>query len=236
MKCTAVIIDDEQTAIDMIAFLLKKYFPEIKIVGTETTISKGIDILKQHKPDILFLDIELKEGSGFQVRESTKDLNYLLIFTTAYAQYAIQAFKAQAIDYILKPIDEHDFNTSIQQVLLKIGTSNIQVAKKIHFSTHEGNIYVLPEEIIYLKSESNYTCVYLSNGKSILLSKTLKEIEQKLPSNIFARVHNSYIINCNFISSHHKGNRGFVVLKTGTQIPISRSRKDILTAIFNEMK
>lgn len=229
----AVIIDDEKHAVDSISILLEHFKEDIVLVGFAFSVSTGIEMIKNLKPDLLFLDIELKDGIGFEVVDKTKDCNYKLIFTTAYDQYAIKAFKVRALDYLLKPLDLNEFNETVR---LCIDDLKRDRTHPDHMNRSFDDVIRIPEgdsyelipvhKIVYLQADSNYTRICTLDGKIHLTAKTLKEFELKLDPDIFIRVHHSYIINKNEIISLSKGNKSSVKLTHDIEIPISRSRKN----------
>lgn len=234
MMISAVIVDDENHSIEMIEDLIEKYFPKIIAVSKAKNIKEAISTIEQHKPNLLFLDIELKDGSGFEIREATSHLDYKLIFVTAYSQYAIKAFKANAIEYVLKPIQEDDFILAVQKAINSIEQNRQSIIpEKIHFFTHDGHFYIEPNEILFLKADSNYTTVFLNDNKQLMLSKTIKEVSDKLPKNIFLRVHKSFIINTSFITNFINGDGGTIILKKNVEIPVSRTKKNEVLKLLN---
>lgn len=238
MTYTAVIIDDEKNAVEAIDVLLKKFHTNVKVVSKAYNIEDAIASINKHKPQILFLDIELNDGSGFEIVESTKKLNYKLIFTTAYEQYAIKAFKANAIDYLLKPIEIEDFNRTVNKAIKLIEQNtrfeNAEIAdvknnfNKISLPFIDSYDFVEQDKIIHLQADSNYTIVFTVNNKSAMLAKTLKEFELKLNPDLFFRIHHSHIVNLKHITKYIKGEGGEVILSNGSRIPVSRSKKQEL--------
>lgn len=230
----ALIIDDESHAIEAIEILLKEFHDSVEIVGTSTSVSGGLQLLNKLRPDLVFLDIELKDGIGFEIVERTKHLSYKLIFTTAYNQYAIQAFKVRAIDYLLKPIDLKEFYAIMQHVIDHYAVTESQANAKpgvIKIPENDSYTLVPTHEILYLQADSNYTKIF-TQTKSYILSKTLKEFESKLLKEDFCRVHHSYIVNLNAIKKLSKGEPLVAELSNGKQIPVSRARKKTLIARY----
>lgn len=229
----ALIIDDEQHAIDSIRILLEEFQDKITVVGSALSVAQGISSIHELKPDLVFLDIELKDGIGFEVVEKTKDVSYKLIFTTAYNQYAIRAFKVRALDYLLKPIDLTEFRDTLRILIDEVGIhTSLQVQQSyddaIKVTEMDGYILVPVEDILYLQADSNYTRIHSKKGKTYLLAKTLKEFSSKLNPAQFARVHHSYIINKKEIKQLSKGSKNEVLMNNDVWIPISRSRKGLL--------
>lgn len=238
MRYSTIIVDDEQNAVKAIDVLLTEFHKNIDVVARAYTTDEAVSLIIKHKPQLLFLDIELNDGSGFEIVEKTKDINYKLIFTTAYEQYAIKAFRANAIDYLLKPIEIEDFNRTVLKAITLIeqqkqfNNSELSNIKnnfnKISLPFVDSYDLVNQDEIIHLQADSNYTVVFTINNKSALLAKTLKEFELKLNPNTFFRIHHSHIVNLNHITKYIKGEGGEVVLSNGTRIPVSRTKKQEL--------
>ncbi len=237
----AVIIDDEQLAIESLQWEIENFSNDVKIIETFTNPKEAISGINYLKPDLVFLDIEMPEMDGFQLLKSLDYQNFDLIITTAYNQYAIQAFKASAIDYLLKPIDPDDLIQAIEKVkarqisnnstknietiLSDLIQNNVDQTKKIPLSLNNKIILVDPKEIIYCKSDGSYTTVFLKNGEDYLVSKSIKYLEEMLPGKQFLRIHKSYIVNLSEVKELLKHGSGEVVLNNDRVIPISRSHR-----------
>jgi two-component system LytT family response regulator len=237
---TTVIIDDEKNALDVIAIQLKNYCPDVKVLTLCQGGEEGINAIKDLKPDLVFLDIEMPKVNGFDVLERTKDQKYNVIFTTAYDQFAIKAFKYSAVDYLLKPIDieelksavdkvkkspDDDFRKKVEVLLNHLDLSSAS-PKKIALPVGDGYEMVAHTNIVRCESDSNYTTIYLSDKRKITLSKTLKEVEGILSHSSFYRVHHSHLINMDHISKFYKTDGGYILMSDGAQINISRNKKD----------
>jgi len=243
----AIIVDDEKDGAEVLQFLIKQNCPQVNIIATENSIDGAISCIQNKKPDLVFLDIEMPTGTGFDVIQHTKEVGYETIFITAYEQYAIKAFKTNAIDYLLKPIDIDELVDAVNNAEKRIKSSNknsaeaienlilsaIQKNKKISIPSHEGILWVDLDNIIRLEAESNYTHVYLKNTKKLMISKTLKSFEDQLSNTMFCRVHSTHLINLNEIEKYIKGDGGIVVLKDGANIPVSRANKADLLSKLN---
>lgn len=232
-----IIIDDEKSGAEVLQLLLQQNCPTIQIIAIENSAEKGIKAIMDLKPNLVFLDIEMPTATGFDIIDATKDMTYEIVFTTAYEHYAIKALKVRASDYLLKPIDLEEllqcvsniearisksiFPSYMQENLLKV----INNQKKILFPTSEGVHILSSDEIMYLESESNYTKVYLKDGRKIVISKTLKNLEEQLKECHFLRVHSTYLVNLNEIEKYIKGDGGQLILKNKTSIPVSRTHK-----------
>jgi two-component system LytT family response regulator len=244
----AVIIDDEPLAIESLEWEIENFNQDVKVIETFTNPKDAVSGINYLKPDLVFLDIEMPEIDGFQLLQLLDYKNFDLIITTAYNQYAIQAFKANAIDYLLKPVDPDDLIRAIEKVknrqhtnsttqnietiLNKLVKTNSERQKKVPLSLNHKIVLVEPNEILYCKSDGSYTIVFLKNGEEHLISKSIKYIEELLPTNIFIRVHKSYIINLNEVKELIKQGAGEIILSNDKIVPISRThKKDIFKAL-----
>ena len=247
---TAILIDDEKNALEVLEMQLTRFCKDVQVAAICDGGAKGIAAIKKYQPDLVFLDIEMPHKNGFDVLNETKGLNYDVIFTTAYDQFAIKAFKFSAIDYLLKPIDIVELQQAVEKAKQKKGNVNLEEKIKLLFShmqpvTRLTNKIALPigdalqfmepDEIIRCESDSNYTHIYLANGKKITLAKTLKEVEENMEGNPFFRIHQSHLINMNHVSKYIKGDGAYVVMKDGTQISISRNKKEAFMETFRKV-
>ena len=236
----ALIVDDEKNARDVLRMQLDQYCPEVEIIGQSSGGEESIALIRQLHPELVFLDIEMPGINGFDVLRETSAIPYQVIFTTAYDQFAIRAFKYSAIDYLLKPIDIEELKTAIHKFkksdidlmssrmnsLFEILESRQNEKDWISIPAGEGFEIVRYMDIVRCESDSNYTDIILASGKKIKLAKTLKEVELQLPSNQFFRLHHSHLVNINHISKYYKTDGGYVEMADGSQINISRSRKE----------
>src|SRR5215510_605202 len=235
-----VLIDDESNSLEMMEWLLKTYCPQVQIEAMCNSASKGIEAINKHKPDVVFLDIEMPHMNGFDMLEQFDKLTFDVVFCTAYDQFAIKAFKYSALNYLLKPVDPEDLKETIRRIEERQTTpsreqvellfQNIkQVSRsstqRIALTTGDGMIFVPTQDILYCQAESNYTSVVLTGGRKILVSKVLKEIDETLSGPDFFRIHNSYLINLNHIKKYVRGEGGYIVMDDGASISISRSKR-----------
>lgn len=234
-----ILIDDENNALEVLEILLNKYCPQVKILEKCNGGKAGIEAIEKHQPDLIFLDIEMPHINGFDVLTATKNYKYKVVFTTAYNEFAIKAFKFSAIDYLLKPIDFEELKEAVNKISaienLSIFEENLQKLisqfqkpkeKRIALPVHNSLQFFDFDDIIRIESESNYSHIFLIDKRKITLSKTLKEVEEKFEGQNFFRVHQSHFINLNQIDKIYKGENAYLVMKDGTQISISRHRKD----------
>lgn len=240
-----VIIEDEEQAISALKAEIQYHCPEIEIVGIAQSVSEGVAKIRQLEPSLVFLDIQLSDGLGFDILDMVNEKQFSVIFTTAYSQYAITAIKFSALDYLLKPIDGGELKLAVQKALQTSGREQQQkietfVQNQLHFSkkkialpTSDGISIFDLESIIRCSSEGNYTCLYFTSGKKMLFAKTLKEFEEMLGQSGFERVHHSHIINLDHLSSYTNKDGGYVILSDKSTVPVSQRKKAQLLAILN---
>ena len=238
----AIIIDDERHSCDALKMLLEKCCPQIQVAATCHSAKDGIAKISELKPDLIFLDIEMPHMNGFQMLEQIPTIDFEIIFTTSYDQYAIKAFKFSALDYLLKPVDREELEKAVQKISKKINPSISQQLEillqkinqpsvpvlRIALPTMQGLEFIPVESIIHCTSSNNYTEFFLTDKKKLLVSRTLKEAEDMLADHAFIRVHHSHIVNLNAITKYVKGEGGYLVMADGSSIDVSRSRKELL--------
>ena len=245
----AIIIDDEPAMQEVNSQLLSEYFPQIKLVGTEDCIKTGIDLIHKKKPDLVLLDIQLSDGSGFQLLQKLPSYDFKVVFITAFDSFAIKAIKFSAIDYILKPVNEIEFQQAIQRAIelieKKVHTeSQVNVLmdsfkkelqnKKLVLRTQNSMHIVDISDIHFCKSDNSYTTFFLDDNESILVSKSLKDYESILKEYGFFRPHQSYLVNLNHIKKVDKTDHGFLIMKNKKEIPISiRQKKNLIDLLDN---
>lgn len=245
----AIIIDDEKNSRELISDIIKSHFPEIK-QETAKNVSESIIKINKFKPDIVFLDIDMPDGTGFDVLKSLTEYNFKLIFITGHEEHAVKAIKFSALDYILKPVNSLELVNAVKNTLRIMKQENEHVkidtllnnlnqknnkTSKIILNTSD-NIYIVDlKNIIRCKSENNYTIFHTSNGDKITMSKTLKEYENILPEEIFIRIHRSHLININYITRIKKRDTDIVLLKDNSEIPVSPKKKDLLLKLIKNL-
>jgi two-component system LytT family response regulator len=238
----AVIIDDEQHCIDRLTMLLAKNCSDtVELLTGVQSVEEGLAAIKTYKPQLVFLDIEIGNKTGFDLLKQLPEINFEVIFTTAYDKYAVQAFKFSAIDYLLKPIDADELQAAIKRFNDRISQKdiagkfdalfhnlkNIQSAsKKICVPVLSGLVFIQTDDIIRCESSVNYTTLFLKDKQKLLVAKTLKEFEEMLTGYNFYRVHNSHLINLAYIKMYNKGKGGTVTMTDGSEIEVSTRRKD----------
>lgn len=237
----AVIIDDERNALEMLEWQLQNYCPQVQVLALCKSADEGIAAIRTHAPQLVFLDIEMPRKNGFEVLLAFPEPAFDVIFTTAYDQFAVKAIKFAALDFLLKPVDADDlvaaiqrfekkqhqklFSGQLQQLLQQYQQPGMPPGK-IPFSTNEGIIFIKPENIVYCEAVSNYTHIHFADKGRLVVSKTLKDVEDLLQPYNFYRVHNSYLVSLHQISKYVKADGGFVEMSTGAQVPVSRQKKD----------
>jgi len=244
---TAVLVDDMPQALEMLRNDISNKHSNIQIIGTATSVVEASKLLRVQQPDILFLDIMLGDGTGFDVLEIIPDLRSKIIFVTASDAYAIKAFKFAAIDYILKPYSDEDLNTAINKALHQLQPEKKQlhilqetisnpsnIPTKISLHTLDKIVVVSLEEIIKCKSDNNYTTFYFENGTKMMVTKTLKYFADLLKESHFLRVHQSHLVNTKYIKEYIKSDGGYLVLQDKSTIPVSvRKRAEVLEALHS---
>ncbi|WPU92230.1 LytTR family DNA-binding domain-containing protein [Mucilaginibacter sabulilitoris] len=242
-----IIIDDEQHCIDTLSIQLQEYCPDIKLTGTFRSGKAGLDAIETLKPDLIFTDIEMPQMNGFQMLEKVKNINFSVIFTTSFDQYAIRAIKFSALDYLLKPVDPKELIASVHKVKLQVNRPpaaqfdllfkrfqhNPNSFNKIAIPTSHGFELIAVAEIIYCEADDNYTLLFLKDKRKITATRTFKEVEEQLNEfSHFERVHHSFMVNMNEINRYVRGEGGYLVMSDGSVVNVSRSRKDGLLKRF----
>jgi two-component system LytT family response regulator len=245
----AIIIDDELAMQEVNSQLLSEYFPNIEQVGKANSIKKGIELINRVTPDLVLLDIELTDGSGFQLLQKLPFYDFKVVFITGFESFAIKAIKFSAIDYILKPVNETEFQQAIQRAIELIDRKeNIQPqvnvlidsfkkemqSKKLVLRTSHSMHIIDISDIHFCKSDNSYTTFYLEGGEKILVSKSLKDYEGLLNEYGFFKPHQSYLVNLNHIKKVDKTDHGFIIMKNKKEIPIStRQMKNLISMLDN---
>lgn len=245
----AVIIDDETNAREALTNLLRLISPEVEICGEAKNVDQGIELIKREKPNLVFLDIQMPGKTGFDLLSAFEKVEFGVIFTTAYQEYAIRAFRFSAIDYLLKPIDPDELQAAVERYKIQIAGVNPQQLQilqeqldntrslrlvernkndnqRIALPTAEGIHFVQMTEIIQCESLGSYTKFHLVKGPAIVVSRLLKEYEEILDNYYFFRVHQSNIVNLEHIKRYVKGDGGQVWMTDNSEIEVSRRRKD----------
>lgn len=241
-----VLIDDEPNAIGLLSLLLSQYCPQIAVVASCTDSREGVQAIKTHKPDVVFLDIEMPQLNGFQVLEAVADESFSLVFVTAYDKFALKAFRYSALDYLLKPINVQELQQTIARIEQQHKPQPAQVEtlrqqwtapqntlpNKIALPYQNGVMFVEVSDIIYCESENSYTRFHLADAGSCLVTKPLSEMQELLEERDFMRVHRQFLINLNHIRKFVKGEGSYLQMSNQQTIPVSRLQKDRLMQRF----
>lgn len=249
MSIRSIIIDDEPNNVENLQIIIGSQCPEVEVAATALNATDGIAAIKAHKPDLVFLDIQMPGASGFDVLKDFTPVNFEVIFITAYDQYGIQAIKFSALDYLLKPINITEFKLAItkakDKIIAKKKDHNIENlleyikagqrdSPKIALPTLNEILYIKISTIIRCKADNNYTTFYLDNGESILVCKTLKEFAEILQPHQFIRTHQSHLVNLQFVKSYLKEDGGTLLLNEKTRIPIARQNREMVKDSLNK--
>ena len=243
----AILVDDELHCLETLSILLREYCPHVHVAAQCSSAEGALAAIKKVKPSILFLDIEMPGMNGFELLEKIDTINFSIIFTTSYNQYAIKAIRFSALDYLLKPIDCDDLLAAVNKVMhitqspsseqLNMLMNTIQNKgtgfSKIAVPTSEGFELIQANDIVYCQADDNYTYFFLKSKNKIVACRSLKEVEEQLESfSCFVRVHHSYLVNLNEVSKYVRGEGGFLLMSSGSTINVSRSRKEALMKFF----
>ena len=243
----AVIVEDELRAANTLKRLINDYCENVEILAIAHSVSEGVKTLEKFRPQLVFLDIEMQTGTGFDLLRKVDNLNFEVVFTTAYEHYALKAIKFSAIDYLLKPIDWQELqeavakvrekiqsapNDRINHLLQNITTPSLQ--QTITLSTNEGYEFIRVEEIIRLEAGGSYTSFYLKDGRKIMVSRHLKEYEQLLSHQPFFRVHQSHLVNLTQVEKMVRQDGGYLLMKDGAQVDIAQKKREEFLRLMKE--
>lgn len=245
-----ILIDDEQSARNSLKAELRDYCPEIVIVGEADGVQKGIAAIRELKPELVFLDVEMGDGTGFDLLEQLAPVSFQVIFTTAHDTHAVKAFKYSAVDYLLKPVDADELVAAVKKLdkladqqllqtslkaLLENARQSTKELRKVVINSSEGHYVLNIGEIIRFEAERNYTKVILESEKPLLVAKTLKHFEDLLQSQKFERIHQSHLINVQHIRKYIPRDGGYVVLSNGDNVPVAQRKKTELLALLESL-
>ncbi len=245
---SAILIDDEKNALEVLKWQLLTYCSQVHVSACCTSADEGISAIRQYQPQLVFLDIEMPKKNGFEVLHSFPDPFFDVIFTTAYNQFALKAFRVAALDYLLKPIDAEDLVAAVKRfeksaiprqfkqqfgMLVQQYGQVTPLPLKLSFTTAQAIHFIEPASIIYCESNSNYTTLHFSDKSKMVVSKTLKEVEEMLVPYDFYRVHHSFLINKNQVHLYLKADGGCIEMSEGSQVPVSRQRKEDVMRVLH---
>ena len=236
----AIIVDDELKSRESLKILLEEFCDNVAVKALCQDVAEAVVAIQQYKPDVVFLDIQLQRETGFDLLTQLGDFDFEVIFTTAYAEYAIKAFKFAAIDYLLKPIDIEELKRALSKVEKRMNDSislrlqqlmqNLKNTSsenyKLALPTTDGLVFVKMQDILYCEASSNYTEITVMDGKKYIVSRTLKEYEDMLGEHNFYRIHNSYLINLNAIKKYVRGEGGYVIMANDKSLDVSKRKKE----------
>ena len=237
----AIIVEDEPNSRKTLTLMLNRFSEEIELIDVCPGPQEGMESIAKNKPQLVFLDIEMPEFNGFEMLKKIGNINFEVIFTTAYDQYAIDAIRLSALDYLLKPIDEEDLGNAIEkckrtihqkksneryEVLYNNLGSKTAMEKTIILSAVDGLSVIKTNDIVRCEASRRYTKFYLQNKETMLMSRPLKDYEELLPATDFFRIHESHLINLNYLKKYIRGEGGQVILTDNTELDVARRRKD----------
>jgi two-component system LytT family response regulator len=244
-----VIVEDEEMARNVLKSLLAQYCPDGMVCAEADDVISGKNMIETFRPDLVFLDIEMPGGSGFKLLTSIENKDFEVVFITAYEQFAIKAIRHDALDYILKPIDPKELVAAVEKVneakykktlkkqydnLLKNLDPEQLVVRKISLSTADKIHLIDVDDIIRCESDNYYTIIFFKDGTSLMVSKTLKDMEQKLEEYDFVRTHKSHLVNMRCIMNFIKDEM-MVVMTDGTKVPVSKRKKEKILEVINNL-
>ncbi|MEO1260006.1 MAG: LytTR family DNA-binding domain-containing protein [Bacteroidota bacterium] len=234
-----LLIDDEAAARKVLRTFIRDYCPQLQIVGEANGVQAGLKLIREQKPGLVFLDVEMGDGQGFDLLDKFERPDFRVIFTTAHDRFAVRAFKYYAVGYLLKPIDPEDLVAAVDHALSEQSSSGLvqlikaiqqprkeQVFDRLALPSSEGITMMDVKNIIRLESDAGYTTFFSSTGEKILVTRSIGEFEDALPASVFFRVHVSHLVNLNFVKKYVREDGGYLIMENGQQVPIARRRKD----------
>ncbi len=250
-KIRTIIIDDEHDAVDFINSIIVEYCPALEVAGKAHNVADGVKVVKEIKPDLIFLDVEMPNGTGFDLLASFPEKNFDVIFITAFNHYAIKAIKFSAVDYILKPININEFIEAVNKVVqkrsektvhanenLKMLMENLRspLPSRLAIPTSDGMEYLNPKDIIRIEADRSYSWFFIAGNRKILVSRHLKEFQDLLSDRYFFRSHNSHLINLKYVKKYIRREGGSIEMLDGSVVPVSRDKKDIFITHMSRFK
>ncbi|WP_448518342.1 LytR/AlgR family response regulator transcription factor [Rhodoflexus sp.] len=245
-----ITIDDDKQQRDFVKNIIGRFCPQAIFAGEAENIQKGRELIEATHPDLVLLDIDMPDGTGFDLLQQLQSIDFHLIFITAFDTYALQAFRVSALDYLLKPTDPEELVATFNKAAETIRSQQLQqqlsvmmqylqagnaTARRLVLKDMDAIHIVETAEIVYLQAEDNYTNFFLSNGQKMMVAKTLKEYEQLLEKQGFFRCHKSYLFNLAYLKRIEKSDAGAVVLKDGTELPLAIRRREVLLKVLQGM-
>lgn len=245
----AILIDDEPNATDMLSWQLEKYCPEMTVAAVCNDSRKAVALIREKKPDMIFLDIEMPFMNGFDILNECAPLTFDVVFVTAYDKFALKAFQFAAVDYLLKPVEKKMLLDAVARVKnhqLPIQTEQLElmknmlqqktkVSERIAISTNEGLRFISVSTIIRCETDGKYTMVYLTNGQKECLTRSLKDVEEMLEGHNFFRIHQSHLVNLNHIEKYIREDGGYIITTDKQHITVARARKDEFMNLWSRL-
>lgn len=243
-----LVIDDENKTREFIAKLIRSFGLMLEVIAQGENVETAIEAINEHKPDLVILDIQMPDGTGFDVLKQIENKTFEVIFITAHQEFAIKAIKFSALDYILKPVDPEELRQAIEMAIQSLNSKKDESQfdalhhnliphqkRKLVLKTQESVFIVELDDIIRCEADKNYTFFFLTNGKKILVSKTLKEFELLLTGHNFFRIQQSHLININFVDRYDKFDGGSVIMKDGAAVPLSQAKKEMFFRLIENL-
>ncbi len=250
MKLRAILIDDEASAVESLAVELNAYCPEVDVLAKCTSAKEGIEAIQKLNPDLVFLDIKMPWMNGFEMLQALGTFSFSVVFVTAYDEFALRAFEVNAVDYLMKPIEKDKLILAVQKVkqqrkpltpnvlddilhtIRRLEDAGSRRVRHISLPTPEGLEFIKIDQILYAKADSNYSKIFLKDGNVVMLTRTLKQVEELVHGLNFFRTHQSYLVNLDYIKKYVKGQGGYLILERGLQVPVSRAAKSKLMELL----
>lgn len=238
----AIIIDDEKHARENLYSLLERFCPEIEILGIGTGVTEGLGLIEKLKPELVFLDVEMQDGTGFDLLKRVPQINFQVIFVTAHNHFALDAIKWSALDFLLKPVDPDELKQAVnkfqkvkqQQDQFDLLLEEKPQKEKIALPTSDGLLFVKVKSIVRLEAEGCYTHFKVMGGPDIMVSRTMKDYIEMLPPSSFFRVHKSHYINLNYLQKYSNRDGGAAIMENGDNVPVSRTHKDEFVSLIQK--
>jgi len=248
-KLSTLIVDDEPDAVNFISSIIREYCPRLEIIGTASSAREGVKIILERQPELVFLDVEMPHGSGFDLLAQFPEKTFDVVFITAFNHYALKAIKFSAVDYILKPININEFIEAVDKVLHKrLSGSNrntnyfellenlkSETPSKLAIPTSDGMEYLKTSDIIRIEADRSYSWFFLKDKRKVLVSKNLNNYQELLSDQHFFRPHNSHLINLDHVRKYIRHEGGIIEMDDGSQVPISRVRRDLFLAQMSKL-
>ncbi|HEY0744804.1 MAG TPA: LytTR family DNA-binding domain-containing protein [Chryseosolibacter sp.] len=245
----AILVDDHKDDMLVLSMLLRKTSPEVEIMAEFTDANEAAEQIGKLKPDVIFLDVQMRETDGFEVLSRLTTRDFEVIFITSHEKFALRAIKAGAIDYLVKPVQPQELKAAIEKVitrrsnpsavqmemLLNYFKPNKPKVRRVALTASDHLMFVEANDIIYCESDSNYTTFFLKSGEKVVISKTLKDVEEILAQDDFFRIHASYLVNMKHVAKFTRGDSGSVVMSNGQHLSVSRKKKDEFFEMFSRL-